>query len=139
MYKRLLLAADGSDNGLRAVDEAVKIASLSEGCVIEVIFVDEHANTRVDLPLPLSKKERELAEREQIVPVMDKIKAHGIHQEFKVLFGDPAMALTEYANETHGDMIIIGRRGLNALQEMILGSVSQHVVKKADIPVLVVK
>lgn len=139
MYKRFILAADGSENGLRSTDEAIKLAKLCPECLIDVVFVAEYANTKVDLPLPESEEERELIEREQLLPVMEKITASGVAQKFTVLYGDPAMALTAYANEGHAEMIIIGKRGLNALQEMFLGSVSQQLIKKSDIPVLVVK
>lgn len=37
MYKRILLAADGSENSLRAATEAVKLASLSTGAVMDIL------------------------------------------------------------------------------------------------------
>ncbi|WLV23804.1 universal stress protein [Aciduricibacillus chroicocephali] len=139
MYRKFILAADGSQNGLRAADEAIRLAKLCDECVIDVVFVAEYANTRVDIPLPSSEEERELIEREQLNPVIDKINESQVKQTFTVLFGDPAMALTQYANEGDAEMVIVGKRGLNALQEMFLGSVSQQLIKKSEIPVLVVK
>jgi nucleotide-binding universal stress UspA family protein len=37
------------------------------------------------------------------------------------------------------DLMIIGSRGLNSLQEMVLGSVSYKVIKRVQCPVLIVK
>lgn len=45
----------------------------------------------------------------------------------------------EYANKGSYDIVIIGSRGLNSLQEMVLGSVSHKVVKRVVCPVLIVK
>lgn len=47
--------------------------------------------------------------------------------------------LFHMANDQQFDLLVIGSRGLNTLQEMVLGSVSHKVVKRADCPVLVVK
>jgi len=45
----------------------------------------------------------------------------------------------EYANKEQFEILILGSRGLNSLQEMVLGSVSHKVVKRAECPVLIVK
>ena len=57
--------------------------------------------------------------------------------EVKVLRGEPGPAIVDYANEEEFDLAILGSRGLNRLQEMVLGSVSQKVVKRVNCPVLI--
>ncbi|WP_256592904.1 universal stress protein [Pseudomonas sp. 2822-17] len=43
------------------------------------------------------------------------------------------------ANNGEYDIVIIGSRGLNPFQEMVLGSVSHKIAKRVECPVLIVK
>lgn len=52
---------------------------------------------------------------------------------------EPGACLIDYANKGSFDIVIIGSRGLNTLQEMVLGSVSHKVLKRVNCHVLVVK
>jgi len=45
----------------------------------------------------------------------------------------------KYANEQKVDVVVIGSRGLNTLQEVVLGSVSHKVMKRVHCPALIVK
>ncbi len=139
MYKRILLAVDGSDNSLRATDEAVKIASLTEGSVIEIIYVVDFEKVKTDVLHAQSKTELDYSRRKHIAPVEEKIKAAHVNYEVKIFNGYPGPKIIEYANDEVVDMLVLGSRGLNAFQEMILGSVSHKVVKRANCPVLIVK
>lgn len=57
----------------------------------------------------------------------------------KIFHGEPGPAIVEFTNNNSYDLLVIGSRGLNAFQEMVLGSVSHKVVKRANCPVMVVK
>ena len=139
MYKRILLAVDGSENSLRATDEAVKIASLTEDSVIEIIYVVDFEKVKADVLHSQSKTELDYSRRKHIAPAEEKIKAANVNYEIKIFNGYPGPKIIEYANDEAVDMLVIGSRGLNAFQEMILGSVSHKVVKRANCPVLIVK
>lgn len=141
MYKRVLLAVDGSDNSIRATDEAVKIASLAEGSLIKIIYVVDFEKVKSDVLHAQSKTELDYSRRKHLAPVEDKIKAANLNYEVKIFNGYPGPKIIEYANDQEKaiDILVIGSRGLNAIQEMILGSVSHKVVKRANCPVLIVK
>lgn len=49
------------------------------------------------------------------------------------------MGIVSFANRGNFDIVIIGSRGLNSFQEMVIGSVSHKVAKRANAPVLIVK
>ncbi|WP_270908820.1 universal stress protein, partial [Staphylococcus saprophyticus] len=51
----------------------------------------------------------------------------------------PAEKVVEVANSGDYQAVILGSRGLNSLQEMVLGSVSHKVAKRSEIPVIIVK
>ena len=53
--------------------------------------------------------------------------------------GKPRDVILEVAAEVHADLIVMGTHGLTGLAHMLLGSVSEHVVRHSPIPVLTVR
>lgn len=78
-------------------------------------------------------------QRERLKLIEQMLKEAEIPYEVKMLHGEPGPTLVEYANHNDFDIFVIGSRGLNTLQEMVLGSVSHKVIKRVNCPVLVVK
>jgi nucleotide-binding universal stress UspA family protein len=139
MYHRILVAVDGSEHSLRATDEAVKIARITENSAIEIVLVAEFSKAKHDILHSQGKEELELSRRKRLMPVEEKLKKHGLHHEITILHGEPGPAIIKHANDGGYDLVVIGSRGLNTLQEMMLGSVSHKVVKRVNCPVLIVK
>jgi nucleotide-binding universal stress UspA family protein len=61
----------------------------------------------------------------------------GCEVDFRVDIGDPAQTICQVAEELPADVIIMGSHGRTGLKRMLLGSVSEHVVRHAPCPVLV--
>lgn len=139
MYKRILLAVDGSEHSIRAAKEAVKIASCSKDSKVEIVYVADFAKSKNDVLHSQGEEEIEHARRSRLRPIEDLMEENLINFEVKVLRGEPGPAIVEYANEEEFDLAVLGSRGLNSLQEMVLGSVSHKVVKRVNCPVLIVK
>lgn len=139
MYKNILLAVDGSDNSLRATKEVVKIASLMPDCLIEVILVADFSKAKNEILHSSGKQSLEQSRRRRILPIEEELKAHQLNYKIKILPGEPGPTIVSYANKGPFDLVVIGSRGLNLLQEMVLGSVSHKVVKRVQVPVLIVK
>ena len=59
--------------------------------------------------------------------------------EIKILHGDPAERIVEYAEFSNSDLIVVGSRGQGALKRALLGSVSSAVVAKTKKSVLIMK
>lgn len=57
----------------------------------------------------------------------------------QALSGQPAEAILKCAEDNPGAMIVMGRRGLSHVKEVLLGSVTQRVIHHATCPVLVVR
>nr|WP_295971566.1 universal stress protein [uncultured Bacillus sp.] len=140
MYNRILVAIDGSEHSLRAAQEAAKIASCKDDSRVELVYVADFAKAK-DEVLPSQGKEEELeqARRSRMRPVEDLLTENKIAYDVKILCGEPGPAIVEYANQGEFDLVVIGSRGLNSLQEMVLGSVSHKVVKRVQCPVMVIK
>ncbi|EOR21656.1 universal stress protein [Niallia circulans] len=139
MYKKILLAIDGSEHSKRATEEAMKIASLSEESTIKLVYVVDFSKSKDEVLHAHNKEELELSRKKKLLPFEELLNANNIDFSFELLHGDPGPAIVEHANKKKFDMVVIGSRGLNTLQEMVLGSVSHKVVKRANCPVLIVK
>ncbi|MGM8211506.1 universal stress protein [Virgibacillus sp. W0430] len=139
MYKKILLAVDGSEHSLRATDEAVKIASLGKESIIEVVLVADFSKAKSDILHSQGKDDLELSRRKKLLPAEEKLQANNLTYEVNILHGEPGPTIVNYANNGDHELVIIGSRGLNTLQEMVLGSVSHKVAKRVDCPVLIVK
>jgi nucleotide-binding universal stress UspA family protein len=139
MFKRLLVAADGSENSIRAAKEAAKLAQLSEDTEVEMVYVLELATLKSDVLQSRDIDTLEAERRKRLLPVEEVFSKMDIPYKLTVLNGDPGTEIAEYANKSSCDMVIIGSRGLNAIQEMVLGSVSHKVAKRVKAPVLIVK
>jgi len=139
MYKRILLAADGSENSIRAAEEAVKIASYTEGSVVEIVFVIDYSRGSSDILQSKDAETLDFERRKKLLPIEEMLNQAKVTYKVTLLHGEPGPLIVEYVNKQTCDIIVMGTRGLNALQEMVLGSVSHKVAKDAKCPVLIVK
>jgi len=139
VYKHILLASDGSENAVRAAKEAVKIASFTEESLINVVYVIEMDQSKYDVLHSNSKEEIDIERRLKNSKVLQYLQEEKINYKTTILRGRPGLEIVKYANEQKVDIVVIGSRGLNALQEMVLGSVSHKVMKRVNCPALVVK
>lgn len=122
--KKILVPVDGSENGCKAVDEAIYLASK---CKAAMDFVYVSSGINKDIPSHL---------------VFDRIWTKlpkDISAQKHVETGEIAQAILKVAGEQNSDMIIMGSRGLGIIKGALLGSVSQKVVEKSKIPVMVIK
>jgi len=139
MYNKILLAADGSENSLRAAAEAIKIAKLSVPLQLEIASVIKFDDSKTQILHSTSDAELKNIRQQKLQPVEKLFQKENIDYSIKFLHGEPGPALVKYANNEKFDIVIIGSRGLNTLQEMVLGSVSHKVAKRVNCPVLIVK
>lgn len=139
MYKHILVAVDGSEHSLRATNEAANIASLSNDCTVELLLVADFSKVKSEVLHSKGKKDLNRLRQKRLQPAINKLKEKNISYTTKILHGDPGPMIVDYVNKGHFNLCVIGSRGLNMLQEMVLGSVSHKVAKRAECPVLIVK
>ncbi|HAQ07221.1 MAG TPA: universal stress protein [Bacillus bacterium] len=139
MFKKILLAADGSDHSVRASKKAAELAKLGGVSEITVVYVIDGQTSKEDV---LHNQDRAVVEekrKRRLHPVTDLLDREGLHYKLEKLHGEPGPAIVEFANKNGFDLVVVGSRGLNGLQEMVLGSVSHKVAKRVKAPVLIVK
>ena len=139
MFKKILLASDGSNHSLRAADKAIEIAKFKVDSIIEVVYTIDLNTSKQEALHHMDADAIQLEREQRMQLTVEKIKAAGVNSKTIILYGDPGPTIVEYANNQNFDLVVIGSRGLNALQEMVLGSVSHKVAKRVQCPVMIVK
>jgi len=144
--RKILLATDGSDGSLHAARMAGELSSMSDAQVVVLyvahvprsyFFTDEFGN-KVTPEVPMDVMIRRMAE-----PVLRKtLSGLGLPEEkvaTEVQVGEPAEEIVDYARLEQVDLIVMGSRGLSPIKELLLGSVSDKVLRTAPCPVLIVR
>ena len=139
MYQNILVGVDGSENSIRALAEAIKIASSSQICSIQLVTVVDFSKSKDEILHSHGKEELKLLRKQKLLPAEKMLQEKNLSYTIQELHGEPGPAIVEYVNENNFDLVVIGSRGLNALQEMVLGSVSHKIAKRVKCPVLIVK
>ncbi|WP_442598768.1 universal stress protein [Neobacillus sp. D3-1R] len=139
MYKKILLATDGSEHSKRAAENAIHIAKSSPNSKIEVIYVVDHDKVKSDVLQNWNSANFEDKRKARMKDVERIAQESKVSYEIKILHGEPGPTIVDYANKHQFDIVVIGSRGLNVFQEFVLGSVSHKVAKRANCPVLIVK
>ncbi|WP_431799978.1 universal stress protein [Halobacillus andaensis] len=139
MLERILLASDGSDHAVRATHTAIKLTGDIKTGLITVLYAIDGATSKADVLSEGDPKARERRRRKRIKRTEDVLIKAQVPYQTKIIKGDPGPTIVQYANEHNFDVVVVGSRGLNSLQEMVLGSVSHKVAKRAECPVMIVK
>ena len=67
------------------------------------------------------------------------LDAAGVGYSMEVVLGEPATVLVDMAEEIDADLVLLGARGMGAIESVLVGSVSKAVISRCTRPVLVVK
>jgi len=141
-FNRIVVGVDGSAGANRALQWAINLARRT-GAEIVAAYVaqplDSQVVTTFGFVPPVSvagwvEEVRALFDQEWCLPLY---KA-GV--PFRTAFeqGSPGPGLVAIADREGAGLIVTGTRGLGAIREVILGSVSHYLVQHADVPVVVV-
>ncbi|MCF3944441.1 universal stress protein [Oceanobacillus alkalisoli] len=138
MFKRILLAVDGSEHSIRATEYSIELANKFDGTV-DVVYVVDGDTVKKDVLQTSTPFEMEKYRKEKVKPIRSRLNESNVIFGTHFLQGEPGQTIVNFANDREFDCVVIGSRGLNELQTLFLGSVSHKVVKRANCPVLIVK
>jgi len=139
MFKKILLATDGSPHAQEAQKYAQDLALRDDAQVIIVYAFP---------PVPAYLGEPELgrfigqhvAEGQQVAnQAAERLREAGVDVVVEVLEGPAADAILRTAAGRRCDLIVMGSRGQGKLRSLLLGNVSHRVLAHAHVPVLVVR
>jgi len=142
VFKRIVVAYDGSDQAIKALNTAIELAKAFNSKLDVVEVVDTAALLGMGFaPIP-SDVIAQVYNKAQndVEQAKKKAQEAGVKDvTSQVLEGDPATSIIEYASKNGADLIVMGSRGLSTFKRLVLGSVSSKVVQESRVPVLVVK
>lgn len=143
MFKKIVVAYDGSENSLKALDKAIEIAKCNDAqlYVVGVVRMFEFGAIDYISPQEIEEYEKQEISKEEryLKEAIQKISQAGLSGIYKVMEGDPAEEIMTYADEIGSDLIVVGRRGVGGFKRLLIGSTSSNIVKYANQSVLVVK
>lgn len=144
-YKRILAPVDGSDEAEIALKKATQVAMRNNATldVLDVLdtrqFVGAYGGMLTsDVIYQITEDtENYLSSlQEEIIKTglpQDQVKIH-------IRFGDPKTVIAfDFLKDYHDDLIILGSTGLNAMERILVGSVSSYVTRNALTDVIVVR
>jgi nucleotide-binding universal stress UspA family protein len=141
--RKILVAVDGSESALRALDVAAAQARRVPDGQLHLLTVRHPASFYGALDIYVTEEQlREIATR-QATAVLDaaaqQAARNGIPFEIEQLEGEPAAAIVDRAAQLGCESIVMGSHGRGQLGAFMLGSVAQRVVHGATVPVTLVK
>jgi nucleotide-binding universal stress UspA family protein len=135
----ILVATDGSPASTAASEEAIDLASrlCARLIVINVVNVPElmAASTIFPGTVVAAREDADVVARS----VVDEARRMGVVAAYLTWEGQPGEAIVAAAEAENVDMIVVGTHGRSVVGRLLLGSVSEYVVRHAHVPVLVVR
>lgn len=139
---KILVAVDGSELALDAVRHALQLRNAG----LNASFVLANVQEPTYLYEMVMARDAEDLERisggagaHALEAAEALFNAAGVPYAREIGTGDPAPVLIDIA-ENHGcELIILGGKGVGALRSALLGSVSQEILKRSPVPVIIVK
>lgn len=136
MYSHVVVAVDGSEEATRAAACALDAARLF-GATIDAVHVVERRALR--LSSSPDEAERLRARGEAVLAGVEDLAAErDVAVETVLRAGAPAEQVAAFATERSADLLVVGRQGATGLGRRLLGGVTERLLHRTDLPVLVV-
>ena len=141
MYKRILLPLDGSPLAEQALPHAIAMAERfqSELVLLRVLIPLSRPPTTAEASLQRAEEKAAVFAREYLERVATGAQECGITVQMITIEGRPHWQIIQYAETNQVDLIVMCTRGHSGLSRWLMGSVSDRVVRGANVPVLMVR
>jgi len=143
MFEKILYPTDFSDASNKAIDYLVQLKDSGVKEIVILHVIDEKgidavyrygAGSAVEIIGAIEKEAREEGEK-----IEKKLRQLGLEVKVRIETGVPLKEILKVEGEEKVSAIVIGSHGKTNLQEMVLGSVSEKVIRQCQNPVLVIK
>ena len=141
MFSRVVLPFDASPSAARAVAYGIELWRRNPA--LELHLVNVQGEVSGDVSRFTSSGSVDSYHREQgeaaLAPARKLLDDAGVKYVVHMEVGPPAQEIARVAARVHGDLIVMGTRGLGSVAGSLLGSVAQGVAQVSAVPVLLVK
>lgn len=146
MFKKILVAVDGSTSSFKAMDKAIALQKLTEAEIYLLCVYKHHSlfETSLSIGRPEGMDIPDKVLSEYAKGVVNHAKEQAKERGAKkirgfVKAGRPSSVIVKFAQQKEADLIVVGSRGTHSDKDgLLLGSVSHRVASNAKCPVLVV-
>ncbi len=141
LYKKILIATDGSEYTKNSVDYGIDFAKNTGAKLHAIYVVDTAAFASIPMDAAWESMYELLRQEgdEATKYVADRAHGEGLDVERNTVEGHPADEIIKYAEKNAISLIVMGTLGKSGLDRFLLGSVAEKVVRTSKIPVLVVR
>jgi nucleotide-binding universal stress UspA family protein len=144
-YKRILVAIDGSDTSMAALQEAIQLAKSLQANLTVINIVDVAAIYMLNIAIDYDNYRKLVNEEGEAI--LEKAKQLADNQHIQITTQlieilDIPSKISEKMIETtkalKSDLLVLGTHGRRGFNRLLLGSVAEETIRLADIPVLLV-
>ena len=147
MYKRILVATDGSALSKKAVTSAIALAATCGAELVALKVVPRYPQAYFEGSIPLSAEEISRVEtqwaesaRVQLAAVEKAAKAKGVDAKVVTVKSDVVSdGIIAAAKKQNADLIVMASHGRKGIKRLLLGSETQLVLTHSHVPVLVLR
>jgi nucleotide-binding universal stress UspA family protein len=148
MYKRILIATDGTELASKAVAHGLALAKIDKAPVTIVTVTDiwsafdmaHESRTGTRNPIDEFEKQAAAGAKKILDSARELARAQGVEAALiHVPDKHPAEGIVAKAEEIGADLIVMASHGRRSINRLLLGSVANEVVTHSKVPVLVVR
>lgn len=147
MYKRILVATDGSTLSKKAVTSAIELAATCSAELFALKVVPRYPQAYFEGSIPLSAEEVARVEKQwaqaaqqQLATVEKSAQARSVNVKSLVVKSDVVSdAIMAAAKKNKADLIVMASHGRKGIKRLLLGSETLQVLTHSQIPVLVLR
>ncbi|MDF7637397.1 universal stress protein [Leuconostocaceae bacterium ESL0958] len=140
-YQKILVAVDGSKKAAAALDRAIALAATNDSSLVITAVIDTRAVQN------LASFDNEVVDRMTedtrvtLEGYLNRAKEAGVKTvDYRIDYGSPKTVIArDLPKELQTDLIVIGATGQNAVEQVLVGSVTAYVTRTAPVDVLVVR
>jgi nucleotide-binding universal stress UspA family protein len=138
-YESVLIPTDGSEAARGAIDRAVGLAAAFDA-TLHVLSVVDDTSLGFDVRSAAASDELETAAEEAVSDVAARAEDAEVERvEQHILHGRVSQTILEYIEDNEIDVVSMGTTGRGATERVLLGSVTERIVRSSPVPVLTVR
>lgn len=147
MYKRILVATDGSQLSKKAVKGAIDLASATDAELVALHVVPRYPMSYFEgsvglSPSDVARTEKAWQDKAQdlVDAVIDQARGYGVKARSSIVHSDAVSeSILSAAKKNKCDLIVMASHGRKGLKRVLLGSETQQVLTHGTTPVLVLR
>ncbi len=137
-YDRILVATDGSPGSTPVIEHSIRLAGLSDAEIHALYVVDRRYPSATEYDMVVERMEDEGTKALEAVETAATEHEISVHKHLRR--GVPAAEIVAAADQYDANIIVVGTHGRSAIGRFIhAGSVTERVVRTAEIPVFVTR